>query len=110
VKALDLVMAALFLYAVAVQYNDPDPVVWVVIYGVAAIQSGVIAFRPLPTAIPAITALVALPWAGTLAVRVIGRQSLIDSEEGREMLGLLIVAAWMAFLAARARRARTKGP
>jgi hypothetical protein len=42
---------------------------------------------------------VALVWSAGLATTLIGEQPLLDSEEAREMLGLLIVALWMAALA-----------
>lgn len=29
-------LTLLFIYALAVQYNDPDPALWVAIYGLAA--------------------------------------------------------------------------
>jgi hypothetical protein len=65
---------------------------------------------PKPPAAPAgAGALGALVWAGTLAPGVVGRVSLGELlqsygmlstavEEGREMGGLLIVAAWMGVL------------
>ena len=54
-------------------------------------------------------------WAATLAPRVVGRVPFSDMfgafemkdvgiEESREMYGLLIIAAWMALIALRARR------
>jgi hypothetical protein len=69
-------------------------------------------FRPtaLPWYVPALVAVVALTWAGTIAPRALGRIPLGDMfkswemkdttiEENREMFGLLIVAAWMIVLA-----------
>ena len=33
------VMLAVFILCIAVQYNDPDPGIWMLIYGLAAIVS-----------------------------------------------------------------------
>jgi hypothetical protein len=102
-------MAILFLFAVAVQYNDPDPLRWMAIYGLAALACGLWLARRLPRWMPAVVGISALGWAATLAPGVVGRVSIGDLfesyamksapvEEAREMGGLLIVAAWMAVL------------
>ena len=110
-------MAALFAFAAAVQYNDPDPLRWMAIYGLAMLACGLALTGGLPRLLPALLGLIALVWAGTLAPGVVGRVSvgeLFQSygmlsppvEEGREMGGLLIVAVWMGVLTlARAGRA-----
>jgi hypothetical protein len=110
-------MAALFAFAVAVQYNDPDPIRWMAVYGLAMLACVLVLAGRFPRLLPALVGLGALVWAGTLAPGVIGRVSvgeLFQSygmlstavEEGREMGGLLIVAAWMGVLTlARAGRA-----
>lgn len=100
------VMAAAFLFSVVVQYNDPDPVRWMAIYG-AALVVCVLAITnrgrwPLAAGI----GLVALAWALALAPDVIGKvrfSELFEAfemkdervEVAREMGGLLIVAFWM---------------
>jgi hypothetical protein len=102
-------MAALFLVAVAVQYNDPDPLRWIALYGAAVIASLLSTFNRLHVAVPLIIGGVGLAWALLLAPGVIGKVSfgeLFETvkmhsaaiEQGREMGGLLIVAAWMAVL------------
>src|SRR5206468_7543300 len=71
-RALNLLMVALFLLAVAVQYNDPDPIRWMSIYGMAAVACGLSYRDKLHWSIPAATGLVALIWAATIAPRVVG--------------------------------------
>jgi hypothetical protein len=104
------VMAILFLFAVAVQHNDPDPLRWMAIYGLAAVACVLAVAGRLPRLAPVLVGAAALAWAATLARGVVGRVSmgqLFESyamksevvEEAREMGGLLIVAAWMAVLA-----------
>ena len=103
-RLVSLAMAALFVYSVAVQYNDPDPIIWMAIYGGAALFSILCTFRRIPFALLLVYGLVSLIWAATIAPLVIGKQSLIDSEEGREMLGLLLVTVWSFVVAAFVRR------
>ncbi len=50
-KVLNLVLAVLFLVFAFVQINDPDPVVWILIYGIMAVACVLAAFRyyyPVP--------------------------------------------------------------
>jgi hypothetical protein len=109
-KGLNRVMAVLFGIAAVLQYNDPDPLRWMAIYGVAGLAC-LFAGR-LSRAAPAIIGLAAVAWAATLAPGVVGRvtiRELFESyamkgepvEEAREMGGLLLVAAWMAVLIVR---------
>jgi hypothetical protein len=109
------VFAAFFVFSVVVQYNDPDPIRWMLIYGAAALLSGWAAAASLRPAIPGAVAAVALIWAATLMPSV-ARQlpSLMDLtgsikmmapgvEETREAGGLLFVATWMIAVAWRNR-------
>ena len=108
-RILTVLMALYFLYAVAMQYNDPDPLQWMAIYGAAALACVLALARRLWRWFPVGVALVAAVWAATLAPGVIGHVAPRDLfakagmltprvEEAREMLGLLIVVVWMAFL------------
>ena len=102
-------MAVLFAFAAAVKYNDPDPLRWMAMYGLGMLACGLALTGRLPRLLPALVGLGALVSAGTLAPGVVGRVSvgeLFQSygmlstavEEGLEMGGLLIVAAWMGVL------------
>jgi Transmembrane family 220, helix len=109
-RVIGALMAALFVFAAALQYNDPDPIQWAAIYLAAAVASILYLVGRLRWYVPVLIALVALVWAGTLARHVwglIGISQLFEEwemanptvEEGREMYGLLIIAFWMAALA-----------
>ena len=105
------VMAVLFVICVALQYNDPDPVQWMAIYGAAAIVSTIHAWRGrVPVAIPLIVTVAAVVWGVYIATHIHGRfqwHHLAETmhagtpqiEESRESLGLFIVAAWMIVVA-----------
>lgn len=123
-------VAALFAYAAFLQLNDPDPLLWVVIYLVAAGVAALTASNhPAPTSFAGGTALIALAWAAFIGSKVYGDGSvqpmfpqqqmtgwlIIDTEEGREMGGLLVIATAMALLvitqlASRYKRPRGRGP
>jgi hypothetical protein len=99
-------MACLFAFCIAVQYNDPDPAVWMVLYLVPLVLS-VRAFRGHADLWPNLVAalvytLAALRWAPRYT------PGYLDDEEAREAGGLLLSGLWMAFLAWKAwRRRRT---
>jgi hypothetical protein len=113
-------MSLLFAFATYLQYNDPDPIQWMAIYGAATLLSAWAALRPAgyPWYAPAAVAAVALAWAGSIAPRALGkiapsemfkRGEMEDEvvEENRDMFGLLIVALWMlALVLARLRAGR----
>jgi hypothetical protein len=110
VRILNGLLGALFLLGAVVQYNDPDPLRWAAIYLVAAIACGLAATGRGHWAVPAGVGAVAAAWAATLAPSVLGQvvpSELVGAwemkdarvEVGREMYGLLIIAAWMAVIA-----------
>jgi hypothetical protein len=109
-------MLAVFLLSALVQINDPDPLPWIAVYGAAAALCGVALLGRGGRLAPVALLLVSLAAAAPLAPRVVGRARVADVvgsmeatnplvEETREMLGLLIIATWMASLAWRARGA-----
>jgi hypothetical protein len=97
-------MTLFFLYAIAMQYNDPDPWLWMGVYGAAFALSIASVFRRSITVAALLIGLATLAFALWYVPRVLGKQHLFDSEEGREMLGLFITSAWLLVLAFRARR------
>lgn len=120
-RAANGVMAALFVFAAAVQYNDPDPLRWMAIYLASAAACVLALLRRRPRWLPVVVGLAALAWAATLSPHVLGRVGMgemvqawemkdVRVEEGREMYGLLIVAGWMAVLALAGRRHRGSAP
>lgn len=114
-RLLNYVMLAAFVLGVAVQYNDPDPWPWIVIYSAAAVACLSFARGWMLRRLPVAVGLVALVWAATLVPDVLGHVGfgeLFESiemkgpevEAGREMGGLLIITAWMGVLTWTARK------
>jgi Transmembrane family 220, helix len=110
-RAVAWLMAALFALAMVVQYNDPDPVRWVSIYGSAL---AVTAFAGWRGAVPVVGALMVggvaagwgLLWSTDVSdlatyTHMFDRWEMnnVPIEEARETSGLFLVAAWMAVLA-----------
>jgi Transmembrane family 220, helix len=92
-----LFCGVLGLFAIA-QYNDPDALVWFLIYAIPAAWAGVVAFRPdlLPgnrAAIGAFVACLAAAVAGTVYMWPSLPANWIHIEEEREGLGLIIATA-----------------
>jgi hypothetical protein len=106
-RVASAVMALLFFACAVLQYNDPDPVRWMSMYGAAAVVSGLHAVRGrLPLALPLLVAAAALVWGVWITTHIDGRfewRHLAESmhagtpqiEQSRESLGLCVVAAWM---------------
>lgn len=92
-----LFCVVLGLFAI-VQYNDPDALLWFLIYAIPAAWAGVVAFRPrlLPTngaAIAAFVACLAAAVAGAIHMWPSLPANWIHVEEEREGIGLIIVTA-----------------
>ena len=111
-KGMNVVMMVLFLLSVAVQYNDPDPLQWMVMYGLAALVCLLFLTKQLQWWMSAGIGAAALLWAGFLIPAIsestdeislegifgdVGMKTL-GIELARELGGLLIVICWMALV------------
>src|SRR5262245_29020078 len=108
-KVANVIMALLFLFSLVVQYNDPDPIRWMAIYGAAALACLWSLRAPVPRWLSAIVGLAAMVWIGIWMPKVLGQVSFgemfreagmatLKIEEGREVIGLILVAIWMVVL------------
>ena len=108
-----VLMCVLFLVSLAVQYNDPDPYLWMPIYGYAAWLAwngarGRLSFRANAIGLVVYLALFAL-WSPSLfraRAEAFEHWHMLapDDEEPREAGGLAICAAWCAIQLVMARR------
>jgi hypothetical protein len=120
-RILNFVLAIMFLLFAFVQINDPDPVIWILIYGAMAVLCimAIFEFYPKKFIIGIMViyigySLVYIP--GTLEwLRNDNKDMLFDDlakmqfpyiEETREFLGLLICIIVLFFHLYRARRSR----
>src|SRR3954469_22129488 len=99
-------MAAYFVFAVVVQYNDPDPIRWMAIYGGAAIVSALLPVQRRAAQVGLVLGAIALVWGLILLAGIWGKVEVADIvnkmsekggavEEERECGGLLIEAVWL---------------
>jgi hypothetical protein len=103
--AANVVMLTLFAFSVAVQFNDPDPLLWMAIYGASALVCGFEIRGKTPLWLSVAVAASALLWSGWIAARVPDvpisalfaewEMKNVGVEEAREMYGLAIVGVWM---------------
>jgi len=103
-KILAVIFTALFVYAIYVQTNDPDPMLWYVIYGVAALASLLFILDKLPYILAVVLFLgyvvaCAMMWPEQFEGVAIGEGDIKNIEEGREALGMLITAGIMLIYA-----------
>lgn len=88
-------LACLFILAGAVQYNDPDPFIWMLLYGGGAALALAAVALPVPRWLIALEALVALAIFGSMLFEGVP-WALADNEEMREIGGLALV--WVGCL------------
>jgi hypothetical protein len=110
-RIANAVMFLAFAFSVIVQFNDPDPIAWIAVYGAAAIVCGLAMWKRARPLTAAVVGIIALGWAASIAPRVVGTvpfASMFEEfemkdagvEESREMYGLLIIALWMGVVTA----------
>lgn len=121
-KICSALMALLFIAWAAFQYNDPDPFLWILVYGLAALASILFLVNRLSFWFPVGFLAIAIIWAIVLYTQAeyldlataIQECELemgsflsvcswipqkLTSEKWREMGGLIFVSIWMGALA-----------
>jgi hypothetical protein len=108
-KIIIYVLTLIYALCVIVQYNDPDPLVWMLIYGLGMLACSFYIMGRLHWIFSVIVGLLAMIWAGILVPDVLGKVSFMDIfssaymqnsavEKARELGGLLIVVTGMVYL------------
>lgn len=108
-------MAALFAVCVVLQYNDPDPMRWMVVYGLAMGISMLLPFDRRVAVAGLFVGGLALVWAAVLIYGIWGKVALSDVvgkmsekggavEEEREAGGMLIQGIWLVLASVYRRR------
>ena len=107
-RVLSGAFALLFLFGAAVQWNDPDPLRWMLAYGaVAALSAGAAAGRltvvPTGVVLAGLTLWLAI-WSPAFAnsslaaMQSFGMSGAVQEEEVREAWGLLLLVLWTGVL------------
>lgn len=109
-QVADGLFGLLFLYSAAMNLNDPDPWVWVVLYGAGAYGCVLAALGRLGFDMAAITAMLYGIGAVVVAYNATGgsqdmkgfpQVGIFKQELVRESLGLGLVAFWMVVISVR---------
>ena len=111
-KILGFLFTVLFIISAALQYNDPDPVIWMMIWGISAIISFLFFLNKISFIITMIAGV--LSFIGFMYLypsNFLGSFNLKDGdieniELGREAFGLLIIALVMFMYAFRIRHVK----
>ena len=106
-------MLLLFATAAIVQYNDPDPWLWMGVYGAGALCCALFLAGRLPAILSGILTVGCLLGTLYFTVRILfgsvpffdvtGQEMMGLMEETREMLGFLITGLWTGILTWRTR-------
>ncbi len=105
-KIIAVLFGILFIVSAALQYNDPDPLVWMIIWGFAGIIAIAFALNRVLYTVPLAAGILALvgffyTYPEKFEGFEIGAGDIKNIEEGREAFGLLIIAIVMLVLALR---------
>ncbi len=95
---VNLAVAAFFALFAIVQYNDPDPLLWMIVYALAALACVLHHLKRLPPEAAGGYGVLVLLLGLYLAFRVISQRQFFFDEEGREMMGSLLIFIWMTVL------------
>ncbi len=99
-KILGYLFAILFTVGAALQYNDPDALVWVIIYGIAATVSLLFAINKIGYILPLVLGLLAFVdfiylYPSDFQGFDLNDGDIATVELGREAFGLLIISIVM---------------
>ena len=101
---LNAIMLCLFVAAIALQYNDPDPYLWMPIYGLGALWSAMFLLkRELPRLPVRLFSALCLLGAAYLAITVSIQEEPAAVEQFSELGGLSITSAWSMVVLAMSR-------
>jgi hypothetical protein len=101
-RGLAMTVGAVFLLFVILQYNDPDSLLWIGLYGYAVLVS-VFAASGKAGTMAVIGLCVYLPFSLWLSPVLVDDIHWLRSERALEALGLALAAIWMAVVLKRYR-------
>ena len=114
-RTANIALGVLMLAFAAVQYNDPDPYIWMPIYGIAGAWAFAAALRSrFAVPVQVLLAICVVAYAGLVvyywpqAPEFWRKDVWWNDEEAREGMGAMIALAVMLFVALTALTARTR--
>lgn len=112
-KILGVIFTVLFVFAAVVQFNDPDSLLWILLYFVAALVSLLFSFGRLKMwivliLVPIYLILAVMHWPPQFeGVALDDGMKTINIELARESLGMVICAIAMFLYALRLRKLKS---
>ena len=114
VSLFNALFLIIYLLSAAVQYNDPDGILWATVYLCAAGMCIAKIRNRMQRWLPPVLLAISLVWIGFLVPRIVGQTSLTEVfasismqtkavEEAREIGGLLLIALWAGALSCHGR-------
>lgn len=116
-RYVNIPLGVIMVAFAAVQYNDPDALLWIAIYLIPAAWAFAAALRPTQVRSPRGTALLSLTIALAVGASVYywpqapqfwRKEVWWVDEEAREGMGMMVVLAVLLFVAATSLRAKTR--
>ncbi len=113
-RVAQLLVCPIFLWFAYLQFNDPDAARWILVYCLVAANCAAGALNRLSTVACLVLTVVLVAWAAVLSMDISdillkpSVQVLTESEETRELGGLMLGALWCAISAGHAARKRWK--
>jgi hypothetical protein len=98
-KYMNAGMILLFVVAGALQYSDSDPIIWITVYGAAALLCVAFAVGRFPTIVGSVFAAGSLVVSLVFVWKLLATDALDKSELFNEAAGLFIVFLWISTLA-----------
>ncbi len=102
VKIFALLYGLLCVTSAVLQYNDPDPMMWIIVYAVSALLSFGFALNRVPSVFLLVAGILALCggfyfFPEQFEGFEIGKGDIKNIEEGRESVGLFIIGVVLLF-------------
>ena len=111
-RVAQLLSCPIFLWFAYLQLNDHDAARWILVYGLVAASCAAGALGRPSSVVSIVLTIVLVAWAAVLSMDISeillkpSAPQLIESEEARELGGLLVAALWCALSAIYALRRR----
>ena len=105
---LKLGFTCFFTYAAIVQFNDPDAVLWILLYGSVAMVSSLSIIYKIHPAVCAFIAMLCIGWTLVVLPTAVDMEMSLSHEVPREVLGLSLVTIWMGILTVHLRKLRNQ--
>jgi hypothetical protein len=109
IPMLNILFLIIYVLSAAVQYNDPDGILWATVYLCAAGMCAAKIRNKMQRWLPPVLLAISLVWIGFLVPRIVGQTSLTEIfasismqtkavEEAREIGGLFLITLWAGVL------------